>query len=118
MTFTITSHAFNLSRRRYVTDCSICSDGYAASFGFTCGKCSDKAGGITLTVVLVVFVLIGVAAMASYTTSSELENGDRGILERLARFIPLQSLKIVIVALQIVTQVNRRSQAISIGIMK
>lgn len=90
----------------YVTDCSICSDGYAANFGSACDQCSDKAGGIVLMVVLVVFVLIGAAAIASYTMSRQLESGDCGTIKRLTLFVPLQSVKIVIVALQIVTQVR------------
>lgn len=56
--------------------------------------------------VLVVFVLIGAAAIASYTMSSQPEGEGRGIIQRVTRFIPLQSIKIVIVALQIVTQVR------------
>lgn len=58
------------------------------------------------TIVLVVSVVVGAAAMASYTMSSGLESGGRRTLERVMRFIPLQSIKIVIVALQIVTQVR------------
>ncbi|CAN0083900.1 unnamed protein product, partial [Laminaria digitata] len=84
--------------------CSICSDGHATSFGFACEKCSGIAGGIVLTVVLIVFVLIGAAGVASYTMSSKLEGDGRGPIERLTRFVPLHSIKIVIAALQIVTQ--------------
>lgn len=55
--------------------------------------------------VLAVLVLIGVAAVASYTISSQLESDKGGKLQRLTRFIPLQTIKTVIIALQIVTQV-------------
>ena len=107
-----------ITGRCLVTDCSICSDGYAEGFKFVCNTCPDKGGAIVFAAVLTVFFVIGAAAVASYTMSIPLERSGRGAMERMARFIPLQSLKIVIVALQIVTQVNRRSQAISIGIMK
>eukprot|EP00904_Undaria_pinnatifida_P003224 jgi/Undpi1/12902/HiC_scaffold_7.g02568.m1 len=84
--------------------CSICSEGYGASFGFSCDKCSDKASGIVVAVVFVAVLLLGAAAVASYTMSSIGVSGGRGAIERLTRFIPLPSIKIAIVALQIVTQ--------------
>lgn len=59
-----------------------------------------------LTVVLAVCVLIGAAGIASYTMSMELQGGVRGTIAWLMQMIPLQSIKIVIVALQIVTQVR------------
>lgn len=59
-----------------------------------------------LTVVVTVIVLIAAAATASYTMSGQLEDGGHGTIERVTRFIPLHSIKIVIVALQIVTQVR------------
>lgn len=76
------------------------------SFGFSCDKCSDKASGIVLAVVFMAVLLLGAAAVASYTMSSIGVSGGRGAIERLTRFIPLPSIKIAIVALQIVTQVS------------
>ena len=57
-------------------------------------------------VVLIVFILTGAAAIASYTMSGQLEGGGCGTIARVTRFIPLQAVKIIIVALQIVTQVR------------
>ena len=96
----------NSIERVHATDCSICSDGYAEGFGFACDACPDKERVIVLAAVLAVFFLFGAAAVASYTMSIPLEGGCRGTIERLTRFIPLQSVKIVVVALQIVTQVR------------
>lgn len=95
-----------LARHRCEPDCSICVDGYAASFGFACDKCVDKAGGVVVVVVLVLTILLAAAVIATHTISGQLEGGGRGRIERLTRYIPLQSVKIVIVAWQIVTQVR------------
>ena len=59
-----------------------------------------------LTGFLVVIVLVAAAAIASYTMSGQPEGDCRCGIERLTRFIPLQSTKITIVTLQIVTQVS------------
>lgn len=90
-----------------LTDCSICSEGYTEQLSFTCSKCSDKsAGSIAIAVVLAVLGFCVVIAVVSYATSGEagMDTG-HGVIERVARFIPLQSIKIVIVAWQILTQV-------------
>lgn len=79
------------------------------SFGFACEKCVGKAGGIVVAVafILVLIILLVAAVIATHTMSGELEGGERGgRLGRLSRYFPLQSVKIVIVAWQIVTQVR------------
>ena len=60
---------------------------------------------IVLAAALAVIVVIGAAGVASYTMSGQLGRRGQGTIERLTRFIPLPSLKIVIVVFQIVTQV-------------
>ncbi|CAM9207691.1 unnamed protein product [Laminaria digitata] len=84
--------------------CSICSNGCTPALSFTCSKCSDSAGGIVLAGVLAVAVLIVAVAVVSYVISGKVGVGKRGMVARLGRFIPLQSLKIVIVAWQILKQ--------------
>ena len=59
-----------------------------------------------LAAVLAVVALLVAAAVVSYVTSGERETKELGIVERAGRYIPLQSLKIVIVAWQILTQVG------------
>ncbi|CAN0168925.1 unnamed protein product [Ectocarpus sp. 12 AP-2014] len=86
--------------------CSVCSDGYSEQLGFVCRKCPESnKGGIAILVVLAVGALIVLAAIYSYVTSGEAGMGmGRGWIERVTRYIPLQSVKIVIAAWQILTQ--------------
>eukprot|EP00904_Undaria_pinnatifida_P004259 jgi/Undpi1/13834/HiC_scaffold_9.g03485.m1 len=86
--------------------CSICSDGYTAQLGFSCNECSENnSRGIAVAVVLVVAVVITAVSMISYVMSGEAGLGaGQGVIDCLTRYIPLQSVKIVIVAWQILTQ--------------
>ena len=87
-------------------DCAVCSDGYTEQLGYTCSECLGAASGMVLAsfvLVVIIFVAIGVA---SYVVSADGEGKRRGLVERVARFIPLQSLKIIIVSWQILTQVR------------
>ena len=88
-------------------DCAICSDGYSASLGFTCNRCSNNIGSIVVTIVLALALLASVILAVSYLLSRKLENeNNRSCVEHLMRHIPVQSAKIVIVAWQIVIQVR------------
>lgn len=89
-----------------LADCAICSDGYAPQLGFTCTKCLGSASGLVLAAFVLVVIVFAAVAVASYVTSGERPGKQRGLVERFARFIPLQSLKIVIVSWQILTQVR------------
>eukprot|EP00752_Nemacystus_decipiens_P002289 g2167.t1 len=84
--------------------CAICSDGYAPQLGFTCSKCLGAASGIVLAATVLVVIVFVAVAVASYVMSGERPGKRRRIVERLARLIPLQSVKIVIVSWQILTQ--------------
>ena len=55
---------------------------------------------------MAIVFLLACAAFLSYMISGKMENTDHGIVARVSRFIPLQSVKIVIVVWQILTQVN------------
>lgn len=59
-----------------------------------------------LVVVLAVVALALAVAVVSYATTGEGHGKAQGLIERVARYIPLQSVKIVIVAWQILTQVS------------
>lgn len=59
-----------------------------------------------LAAVLAVAALAVAAAVVVYVMSGKVRRGRRGTLEHLGRFVPLHSVKIVIVAWQIVTQVS------------
>ena len=96
----------------FLTDCSVCSKNYASSFGFTCNKCPDNtAGGIALAVILAFVVVFGFVALVSHLVSGRMGRADKGIVSRLARYVPLHSIKIVIVVWQIITQVSSSCRA-------
>lgn len=59
-----------------------------------------------LAAVLVVLALVVAAGVIVYVMSDKVRGGKRGMIERVGRYIPLQSVKIVIVAWQILTQVS------------
>eukprot|EP00903_Cladosiphon_okamuranus_P006392 g6257.t1 len=85
--------------------CSVCSDGYSAQLGFTCSKCSNSGGGIAAIAAFSVMTVVVGAAAILYVTSVEVGcRRRRGSIGRLFRNIPLQSVKIVIVVWQILTQ--------------
>lgn len=89
-----------------LADCAVCGGGYTAQLGFTCSKCPGSASGIVLASFVLVVVLSAAVAVASYVISAEGAGKPRGLVERVARYVPLQSLKIVIVSWQILTQVR------------
>lgn len=85
-------------------DCSICGDGYTASPGFACNTCSDGWVGVLVAVVVaVVGVLLLVALLSHFLPAKDTPGRD--IVTRVLRRVPVQSLKIVIIAWQILTQV-------------
>ena len=63
--------------------------------------CSDSTSGIVFAIVftLALFLAVGLL-MVSYLLSTDLERGTRRArrVERLMRYIPVQSIKVVIVA--------------------
>lgn len=78
------------------------------SLAFTCSKCVDDRGGIAILVVVGVFVLGAVFALFMHLVWGEMEGARRGIIHRFTKRLPLQSIKIVVVVWQILTQVRRR----------
>ncbi|CAM9682647.1 unnamed protein product, partial [Laminaria digitata] len=85
--------------------CSICSEGYSEHLSFSCRECSDdNVDTIVVAVIVSIVGLIAVVVLASYLTSGESLDSKRGIIGIAKRYIPLQSLKIVILTWQILTQ--------------
>ena len=81
---------------------------YSPGLGRTCSKCSDSKVGIVLAIVLgTLGTAVGVI-VALHLLSEEKEGAGRGIVDRIIRIIPLHTLKIVVVAWQILTQVNTK----------
>lgn len=71
-----------------------------------CSKCSNSVGGIILAVVLSLVALAVAVAVVVYVMSGEARSEETGVIGCLARYIPLQSIKIVVVVWQILTQVR------------
>eukprot|EP00903_Cladosiphon_okamuranus_P020904 g19197.t1 len=83
--------------------CSVCSDGYTASLGFACTRCSGAWASIVVAVVVaIVGVLLLVALLMHFLP--EKDSSGRDFLARVLRRVPVQSLKIVIIVWQILTQ--------------
>ena len=95
-----------------MTDCSSCSAGYSPQLGFACNDCSDSVGGIVLATLILAGGLVTAVTVISYLISGQSSNKRPGLVQRLARYIPLQSVKIIIVAWQILTQVCSRNNSI------
>ena len=89
-------------------DCSVCSKTYARGLDFICQRCSDgkKNIAITITVVIMVLIIAFGLAIFSYLVSAEVGGAGRGIVDRVTRWVPMQSIKIIVVAWQILTQVR------------
>lgn len=65
---------------------------------------SGSAGRIVLAAVLAVLVLGVAVSVVSYAISGNFGGRGLGLVEWVGRYIPLQSVKIIIVAWQILTQ--------------
>ncbi len=75
--------------------------------GFPCRKCPDTTSGVALAAVTAIATIVAVGVLTSYLISGEDVHGrGGGKIECLTRYIPLQSVKIVIVTWQILTQVG------------
>lgn len=93
----------------FYADCAVCSDGYIPTLEYVCDECSDSDGRWALVVIISVLSVVALAVFVSYMVSGEWEGASRGIAARIAPYIPLQSLKIILVAWQILTQVRARN---------
>lgn len=89
----------------HCVDCSVCEDDYAKGPGFTCTKCIENVWGIIVATIFLALSVIITFAAVKYLLSVEI-GARQGILARILRRVPLQSVKIIIVAWQILTQVR------------
>ena len=91
---------------RYHPDCSVCNNDYTGSVGFACSRCSGTATGIVvISIIILACVVVGIA-LALHLLSGSMESTERGLVDRIIRIVPVQAVKIIIVAWQIVTQVR------------
>ena len=85
--------------------CGICSEGYSESLSFSCRKCSEDSSDAIFTSLIVSFVGLGsICILVSYLTSSDISESNKGLIGLLKKYVPLQSLKILVVTWQILTQ--------------
>lgn len=87
-------------------DCAVCSEGYAESLSYTCTDCSDRKATVVAFVALPVAVIAGLAFL-TFMVSKEGDAPPVRRYHRLKQLLPLQSLKIVIVVWQILTEVSQ-----------
>ncbi len=88
------------------TDCAVCSDGYTERLGSVCSKCLSHASGIVLAAFFLVGIILAAILVALYVMSGKRTGTRQRLVDRWARLIPLQSLKVIIVSWQILTQVR------------
>lgn len=84
----------------------MCSYGYVSTFGSKCNKCSDRDYGIALAAVVAVIAIVACAMFFVYMMSAELGGPGGKLLAVVAKRTPMQTIKIIIVAWQILTQVS------------
>jgi len=80
-----------------------------AQLGFTCSKCSDSTSGLVFVALVAVMAMVAGGVLVWYMMSGDVRDRERerGPFGRLFETIPLQSVKVVIVAWQILTQVSK-----------
>ena len=74
--------------------------------GFTCSQCSHSTTGIVVIGILILACVVIGIALALHLVSGDMENTERGLVGRIIRIVPVQAVKIIIVAWQILTQVR------------
>ncbi|CAN0337700.1 unnamed protein product, partial [Ectocarpus sp. 12 AP-2014] len=84
--------------------CSICSTDYTMAMAFTCTKCMDSDGSAAIISVVAVLALGAIIALYMHLVSAEMDGAREGIIHRVTKRLPVQSLKIIVVVWQILTQ--------------
>ena len=97
---------FGTSPRHSFSDCAVCSKNYVSSRNFVCRECPDRTTSISIAAVVSGLVAAVGLSFFLYLVSRERERAGRRIIDRVAQRIPKQSVKIIIVVWQILTQVS------------
>ncbi|CAM9114240.1 unnamed protein product [Ectocarpus sp. 8 AP-2014] len=87
--------------------CDVCDSDYSPSLAHTCTRCSSsrRHGFMSAAVIAALLVCIAIVKFVQYLWSTELgEENVRGFHQRVLRAVPVQALKIIVVAWQILTQ--------------
>ena len=89
---------------RTLPDCSVCRANYTATLPFRCSECST--GNVAVVVVVIAIAILTALAFLWHMVSNEKEGTTRGVTFRVEKVLPLQSIKIIVVAWQIISQVS------------
>lgn len=76
------------------------------TMSFICTECVDSRGGIAIMAAVAVFSLFAIITLFVHLVSGEKDGARQGIIHRVTKRLPLQSIKIVVVVWQILTQVR------------
>eukprot|EP00904_Undaria_pinnatifida_P008213 jgi/Undpi1/4521/HiC_scaffold_18.g07875.m1 len=94
--------------------CAICTDDYAPTLAYTCSRCSSGEG-IAFAVVVFLVTSVSLAAVIFYLVSKTSDT-KRTRFRHLLQTLPLQGLKTVVVAWQILTQFDTVANVIYPGV--
>lgn len=113
-TLTLSASCRHACPYSFCADCAVCADGYARGVLSSCHECSTETRRwvvalATAVLALAILVVIMVVARTIRRERGEGSNGCSRIYmcchKFLARGIPLSAIKIVVVVVQIITQV-------------
>lgn len=84
----------------------MCSEDFTTTLSFTCAECVDSRGGIAIMAVVALFSLFAIIALFVHLVSGEKDGARQGLVDLVTKRLPLQSIKIIVVVWQILTQVK------------
>ena len=76
------------------------------ALAFTCTKCTDSGASIAIISVVIVLGLGAIIVLYMHLVSGEMSGAREGIVQRVTKRLPVQSIKIIVVIWQILTQVS------------
>lgn len=86
-------------------DCSICSKNYTRSLGLMCKECSSRTVGTIVVVAIIVACAAISFAVFLHLLYGGREDAEMDLVDRVAQSVPVQAVKIIVAAWQILTQV-------------
>ena len=98
--------------RPSAVDCAVCSQGYAGTLYYYCSKCSEASSIVSYVCTIIIAGLLG-PLVAYYMVSIEELRTSWVSFDRVKAVLPLQSVKIIVISWQIVTQVRTVDEACS-----
>ncbi|CAM9835026.1 unnamed protein product [Pylaiella littoralis] len=87
--------------------CAVCGTDYSPSLSHTCTRCtiSRRQGLMAAAIISALVAVFATVKTFQYMLSTELEQENMGCSTRVVRAVPRQSMKIIVVVWQILTQV-------------